>query len=174
VGKTKDAKPWPLWGRVLFWAVFALVVAFLVADTVRGGSPDWSAARIVIAVVAVPAAALVLVSLVLRGRTQGSMKRLDAQLAGLADAVRGEQALPSGERPSGASDGSLDRIMGVVAEARTALQQGDPRDAVTAPELHDVPAGWRADSPLARVMAGCTGTTRRLARQLRTLDRQHR
>jgi hypothetical protein len=174
VGETKDAKPWPLWGRVLFWTVFALVVAFLVVDTVRGGSPDWSAARIVVAVVAVPAVALVFVSLVLRGRTQGSMKRLDAQLADLADAVRGEQARPPGERPSGASDGSLTQTLAAVEVARTALQHGDPRDAVTAPELQDVPADWRADSPLGRVMAECAGTTRRLARQLRTLDRQRR
>ena len=174
MGETKDAKPWPLWGRVLFWTVFALVVAFLVADTVRGGSPDWSTVRVVIAVVAVPAAALIFVSLVMRGRTQGSMKRLDAQLADLADAVRAEQAQPAQDRPSGASDGSLARAMGAVEAARTALQQGDPRDAVTAPELHDVPADWRADSPLGRVMAECAGTTRRLARQLRTLDRQRR
>lgn len=174
---SKDVKPWPKWARVLFWGGFACFLMFAFAETAAAaasGEFDWDSVRIALVVVAGPGLAVLFVSLVMRRRAESSMKHLDGQLAHLAQQVRQEQGIPADERPSRATDDSLRETVAATTAARTALWHGDPRELAALPQLHQVPAEWRPESPLARTMAQCTRTTGKITRQLRTLDRQKR
>lgn len=171
---SKDAKPWPIWARVLFWAGFACLLIFAIGAAATGGEFDWGTLRIVIVVIAVPGLAVLFVSFVMSRRVKTSMKRLNTQLAHLAQQARQEQSIPESQRGSWATDTSLEDTVAATTAAREAIWHGDPRELATLTQLHQVPVDWRPNSPLAQTMGKCARSTLKLERQLRTLDRQKR
>lgn len=174
MSETQQNRPWPIWGRVLFWIVFVAVLV-VAAIAAFHGHVHGAAIRVAIAVVVVPGIALALVGLLTRrglGRTQA---QLADDLAALGARIDEEARQPSATRPSGASDVSLQQAAAVVADARQRLAAGDVvGGAASTEQLASVSSGWQDASPLATTAATCLAHNRRLSRHVRNAQRAAR
>lgn len=160
-----EPQVWPLWGRVLFWVVVALVLAGALIAALGSGRLDARSVRVAVSVVLVPGIALLVVALISRRRASRSVERLDTQLADVAREVAAEEARPETQRTTGASSLALQGAAGAADEARSRLAAGDlERAEASVAHLAESTSRWDRSAPASQAIEACRRTATGLAR----------
>ncbi|GGF44900.1 hypothetical protein GCM10011519_18410 [Marmoricola endophyticus] len=156
-----EVEVWPLWGRILFLTVVALVlVAALVAAIGGGFRLTWGAVRIYVAAAILPGLLVLGVVEVLRRHSLHLSSQLGEALSALAQETAGEAQL------RGVSTGA--------ARARDQLDRGDYRAALATITNLEEQAERTGDPALASRAESLGRDASRLRRSLAAMERQGR